>query len=60
MSLTMCINSGLNAAKKMAFAVTPFERNMIIESLTKEEVKMAFRNLDETSPGSMIEVTQLA
>ena len=44
----------------MAFAVTPFERNLIIESLTKEEVKIAFKKLDEKSPNSMIEVTQLA
>ena len=45
--------SGIN--KKLAFAVTPFERNMIIDSLTKEEVKMAFRDLEQFSdtPGAI-------
>ena len=50
-----CMFSGINNGKKLAFAVTPFERNMIIDSLTKEEVKMAFRDLEQFSdtPGAI-------
>ena len=47
--------SGINNGKKLGFAVTSFERNMIIASLTKEEVKMAFRDLEQFSdtPGAI-------
>ena len=51
--------SSWNAAKKMAFAVTPFERTMILESFSSEEVKKTFLEVDTATQGK-IDVKELA
>ena len=54
----LCFSS-CNAAKKMAFAVTPFERTMILESFSSEEVKKTFLEVDTATQGK-IDVKELA
>ena len=51
--------SSCNAAKKMAFAVTPFERSMILDSFTSDEVKKTFLEVDNATRGQ-IDVKELA
>ena len=43
----------------MAFAVTPFERTMILESFSSDEVKKMFLEVDTASQGK-IDVKELA
>lgn len=45
--------------RKMALTITPFERNIIDESLTKTEAKESFKKLDREGGGE-IDVTELS
>ena len=51
--------SGTNCDKRHAFNVTPFERTMVLESLTDEDVKKAFTELDTATSGK-IDVMELS
>ena len=45
--------------RKIALTITPFERNIIDESLTKTEAKESFKKLDREGGGE-IDVTELS
>ena len=51
--------SAVNCAKRLAFNVTPFERAMVLDSLTDADVKKAFTELDEQHAGK-IDVMELS
>ena len=51
--------SASNCAKRLAFNVTPFERAMVLDSLTDSDVKKAFTELDEQHAGK-IDVMELS
>ena len=51
--------SATNCAKRLAFNVTPFERTMVLESLTDEDLKKAFTELDTATSGK-IDVMELS